>query len=217
MYQPPHFRQQDTDALFVFIQQNPLGLLITSGTGGLIANPLPFYLRRRSAENEADCLLVHLARANPQWKALEAGDEVLVSFMGSDHYITPNWYATKQETGKVVPTWNYQIVQVRGKATVHQDATWLMQQVSALTDQQEVNQPRPWAVEDAPETFLQAQMRGIVGITLEITAIDGKLKASQNRNEADYTGVINGLEAEETDTAKKMADLVREGVRGRKD
>ncbi|MBB4952567.1 transcriptional regulator [Agrobacterium vitis] len=209
MYQPPHFRQQDTDALFALIEQNPLGLLITSGTGGLIANPLPFYLRRRTVESEADCLLVHLARANPQWKAIQAGDEVLVSFMGADHYITPNWYATKQESGKVVPTWNYQIVQVRGKATVYQDATWLMQQVSALTDQQEATQPRPWAVQDAPEAFLQAQMRGIVGIEISITAIEGKLKASQNRNEADCTGVRNGLEAEGSDAGKKMAELVR--------
>jgi transcriptional regulator len=209
MYQPPHFRQNDTEALFAFIQQNPLGLLITSGTGGLLANPLPFFLRRGTAEGEPDCLLVHLARANPQWKAIEAGDAVLVSFMGADHYITPGWYATKQETGKVVPTWNYQIVQVRGKATVHQDASWLMQQVSALTDQQEENLPRPWAVKDAPENFVQTQMRGIVGISLEITAIEGKLKASQNRNEADYTGVIHGLEAEGTETAKTMADLVR--------
>lgn len=209
MYQPPHFHQTDNEALFAFIQHNPLGLLITSGSGGLIANPLPFLLRRSTTENEANCLLVHLARANPQWKAIEAGDEVLVSFMGTDHYITPNWYATKQENGKVVPTWNYQIVQVRGKATVHQDASWLLRQVSALTDQQEADLPRPWAVQDAPETFVQAQMRGIVGVEIQITGIEGKLKASQNRNEADYTGVIEGLEAEGTDAANTMANLIR--------
>ncbi|HBF29429.1 FMN-binding negative transcriptional regulator [Rhizobium sp.] len=209
MYQPPHFRQHDIEELFAFIRQNPLGLLITSGTGGLIANPLPFFLRRGTTETEADCLLVHLARANPQWQAIEAGDEVLVSFMGADHYITPNWYATKQETGKVVPTWNYQIVQVRGKATVHQDASWLMQQVSALTDQQEESVPRPWAVQDAPEVFLTAQMRGIVGIELMISSIEGKLKASQNRNQADVNGVITGLQAEGTEAAQAMAGLVR--------
>lgn len=212
MYQPPHFRQNDQEALFAFIRQHPLGLFITSGSGSLLANPLPFVLRRGIADGEADCLLVHLARANPQWKALEAGDEVLVSFMGADHYITPAWYATKQETGKVVPTWNYQIVQVRGTATVHQDANWILQQVSALTDQQEANLPNPWAVGDAPDTFVQAQMRGIVGIEIQITAIEGKLKASQNRNEADYTGVIKGLEAEGTEAAKAMADLVRTAV-----
>ncbi len=209
MYQPPHFRHDDPEALFAFIQHHPLGLLITSGSGGLLANPLPFLLRRSSTETEPDCLLVHLARANPQWQAIEAGDEVLVSFMGADHYITPAWYATKQETGKVVPTWNYQIVQVRGKAKVYQDANWLLQQVSALTDQQEANLASPWAVSDAPENFVQAQMRGIVGIEIQITTIEGKLKASQNRNEADYTGVIKGLETEGTDAAKAMADLVK--------
>jgi transcriptional regulator len=214
MYQPPHFRQTDTDALFSFIKRNPLGLLITTGSGGLIANPLPFIVRRRSDDSGTDCLLAHMARANAQWKAIDAGDEVLVSFMGPDHYITPNWYATKQETGKVVPTWNYQAVQVRGKATVHQDASWLMQQLTALTDQQEANVPRPWAVQDAPETFVQAQMRGIVGIELEITAIEGKLKVSQNRNAADYNGVIKGLEAEGTEAARDMASLVRGATQG---
>lgn len=209
MYQPPHFRQTDAEALFSFITHHPLGLLITAGSAGLIANPLPFIVQRRETPEGIDRLLAHMARANAQWKAIEAGDDVLVSFMGSHHYITPNWYATKQDTGKVVPTWNYQTVQVRGRAKVHQDASWLLQQLTALTDQEEAGEPKPWAVQDAPESFVAAQMRSIVGIELDITAIEGKLKVSQNRNAADYNGVIKGLEAKGNQAAADMADLVR--------
>ncbi|OLP44096.1 FMN-binding negative transcriptional regulator [Rhizobium oryziradicis] len=217
MYQPPHFRQIDTEDLFSFIAHHPLGLLISAGSAGLIANPLPFIVRRSKNENGTDCLLAHIARANAQWKAIDAGDEVLVSFMGSHHYITPNWYATKQDTGKVVPTWNYQTVQVRGKATIHQDPDWLLKQLTALTDQQEASEPRPWAVQDAPESFVAAQMRGIVGIELEITAIEGKRKVSQNRTAADYNGVIAGLDAKGTQTAADMAALVRKATADKPD
>ncbi|THF53574.1 FMN-binding negative transcriptional regulator [Allorhizobium terrae] len=217
MYQPPHFRVNDTEELFSFISHHPLGLLISAGSAGLIANPLPFIVRRSQNEGGTDCLLAHMARANAQWKAIEAGDEVLVSFMGNHHYITPNWYATKQETGKVVPTWNYQTVQVRGKASIHQDPDWLIQQLTALTDQQEADEAKPWAVQDAPESFVAAQMRGIVGIELSITAIEGKLKVSQNRNAADYNGVIAGLEAKGSDSAADMAEMVRKATTAKPD
>lgn len=209
MYQPPHFRQTETEALFGFIERNPLALLVTAGSGGLIANPLPFFLRRGGDGDDKDRLIAHMARANPQWKAIEAGDEVLVSFMGADHYVSPNWYPTKQESGKVVPTWNYQIVQVRGTATVHHDAAWLLDQVRRLTDQQEAKGNHPWAVEDAPEPFVTAQLRGIVGLELAISSIEGKLKASQNRDEADRMGVLQGLEAEGKPQADAMADVMR--------
>ncbi|MVA18087.1 FMN-binding negative transcriptional regulator [Agrobacterium vitis] len=208
MYQPPHFRQTDHEALCQFIVAQPFGLLITSGSGGLLANPLPFFLLR-SNDTQPDRLLAHMARANPQWQAIHAGDEVLVAFMGSDHYISPNWYPSKQETGKVVPTWNYQTVQVRGMAKAHQDPAWLQAQVRLLTDQMEASGPRPWAVDDAPDNFVAAQMRGIVGVEVQISHLEGKLKASQNRTDIDRQGVLDGLGEQATPQAEAMAALMR--------
>ncbi|MUO78232.1 FMN-binding negative transcriptional regulator [Agrobacterium vitis] len=209
MYQTPHFRQTDHDALFSFIESNPLGLLITAGSGGLIANPLPFFLRRAGNAQGQDCLIAHMARANPQWQEIEAGADVLVSFMGADHYVSPNWYPSKQESGKVVPTWNYQTVQVRGSMRTHHDPAWLLSQVRLLTDQQEASELHPWAVDDAPEKFVAAQMRGIVGVELEIASLEGKLKASQNRTDIDRQGVLDGLGGQQTPQADAMAALMR--------
>ncbi|MCM2290904.1 FMN-binding negative transcriptional regulator [Allorhizobium sp. BGMRC 0089] len=206
MYQPPHFRQTEIDTLHAFIRQHPLGLLISSGTAGLLANPVPFFLK--SEPDGKTSLIAHLARANPQWQALEKDVEALVVFMGPDHYISPGWYRTKQETGKVVPTWNYQLVQVRGHVRVHHDSDWLRHQVKLLTDQQEADHPRPWALEDAPEPYVAGQLKGIVGIEINVTLIEGKLKASQNRNEADRDGVRNGLLEKDTGSASIMAALV---------
>jgi transcriptional regulator len=138
------------------------------------------------------------------------GSSVLVVFQGADSYITPSWYETKRETGKVVPTWNYTMVQVRGTAQVVEDQEWLARQISDLTGIHENNRPDPWAITDAPDAFIQSQIKGIVGIEIAITAIDGKWKASQNRPMADRAGVVQGLEAEgKTTSALEMARLVR--------
>ncbi|MDQ0457041.1 transcriptional regulator [Rhizobium paknamense] len=197
-------------ALLAFIEQNPLGLLISSGSAGLMANPVPFFLRRG---DQGLTLVAHLAKANPQWKALTDEAEILVVFSGTDHYVSPGWYATKQETGKVVPTWNYQLVQVRGTARIHQEPEWLLAQVSQLTGQYEDHRDQPWAVTDAPAPFVAAQLKGIVGVEIAVTAIEGKLKASQNRNAADQQGVLQGLRQEETAEAHAMAELMlRSGV-----
>ena len=123
MYQPPHFREEDLAAQHALIRAHPLGLLITAGDAGLTANLLPFHLE--PALSAKGTLQVHMAKANGQWREIEAGAPVLVVFQGADAYITPSWYATKRETGKVVPTWNYAIVQVRGTARVMDDAEWL--------------------------------------------------------------------------------------------
>ncbi|MGG7516635.1 FMN-binding negative transcriptional regulator [Allorhizobium undicola] len=208
MYQPPHFRMSDDAALLSFIEGHPLGLLISSGASGLIANPVPFFLRR-SEEGEGACLVAHLAKANPQWQILAQGAEVLVVFSGANHYVSPGWYATKRETGKVVPAWNYQLVQVRGHARVHHDPEWLLAQVEQLTGQKEAHRQEAWAVNDAPEAFLAGQFKGIVGIEIEITSLEGKLKASQNRSPADREGVVSGLEREETPEAAAMLNLMQ--------
>jgi transcriptional regulator len=133
----------------------------------------------------------------------------MVVFQGPQAYVTPGWYATKAETGKVVPTWNYAIVQVRGSARIIEDPAWLRTQIGALTRENENSRSQPWAVDDAPPEFVAAQLKGIIGIEIDIETIDGKWKVSQNRPLADRQGVADGLDAiDRTDTAE-MADLVR--------
>jgi len=208
MYQPPHFREDRREVQHALIRNHPLGLLISSGEGGLLANPIPF--RLVNTDLGVGTLQAHMARANPQWRALAAGAEVLVVFQGADHYVTPSLYETKRETGKVVPTWNYAIVQVRGTVRVIEDSQWLRALVGRLTDGHESRRMIPWAVDDAPDDFITAQLKGIVGIEVQITAIEGKWKVSQNRNEADRLGVAEGLEAEASGAAAAMAAMVRE-------
>lgn len=207
MYQPPHHREDRREVQHALIRSHPLGLLISSGEGGLLANPIPFRLVK--TEVGLGTLQAHMARANPQWRALSAGAEVLIVFQGADHYITPSWYETKRETGKVVPTWNYAIVQVRGTVRVIEDSQWLRAQVDRLTDGHESRRMIPWAVGDAPDDFITAQLKGIVGIEVQITAIEGKWKVSQNRNEADRRGVAEGLDAEGSEAAGAMAAMVK--------
>ena len=209
MYQPPHFRETRLDVLHGLIRSEPLGLLVTNGPDGPVANPLPFLL---DADTPNGTLRAHCARANPVWREIQANPDmpVLVVFQGPQAYVTPSWYATKQETGKVVPTWNYVIVQARGYAEVFEDADWLSKQIRNLTESHEATREKPWAVDDAPADFVAAQTRGIVGIRIEITAIEGKWKVSQNRPAEDRTRVAAGYDdAERPD----MAGLVRERSR----
>jgi transcriptional regulator len=207
MYQPPQFREDDLATQHALIRAHRLGLLITAGAGGLIANPIPFHLN--DGLSPKGTLQAHVARANPQWKDIRDGATALVVFQGAGHYITPSWYATKQETGKVVPTWNYAIVQARGPIRAIEDPAWLRAQIEALTGENEVARAEPWAVSDAPAGFVDAQLRGIVGIEMEIAEIDGKWKVSQNRPASDRQGVVEGLQQEASAEASDMAALVR--------
>lgn len=206
MYQPPAFRETDLETQQAFIAAHPLGLLISSGEG-LLANPIPFLLYRE--EGSLGTLRCHMSRANPQWKALLAAPEVLVVFQGTEHYITPSWYPQKAVDGKVVPTWNYAIVQARGAARIIDDAAWLHANVSALTNQHEGSRQKPWAVSDAPDAFIAGQLKGIVGIEIEVAHIDAKFKASQNRPELDRVGVAHGLASESDAEAPAMRELVK--------
>ena len=205
MYQPPHFREDDLGVQQALIRAYPLGLLITAGASGLIANSVPFHLDADASEKGT--LRLHLARANGQWRDVAAGAPVLAVFQGADSYITPSWYQTKAESGKVVPTWNYAVVQARGPARVIDDAAWLLAQINAITGQQEGQREQPWSVGDAPEDFIRAQLKGIIGIEIEITAIEGKWKVSQNRPVTDRESVAKGLD-EMADQAE-MQELVR--------
>ena len=197
MYRPPAFREDRPALLHAAIRAHPLATLVTHGPSGLTANLVPFTLV------EGDLLRAHLAKANPQLADLRAGGEALVIFQGPQAYVTPAWYPSKQEHGKVVPTWNYILVQARGRPRVIDDAGWLRAQIDALTALQEAGQPEPWAVTDAPPDFVAAQLKGLAGVEIPIDRIEGKWKASQNQPEANRAGVVAGLRAQ--DSASPMA------------
>ena len=204
MYQPPHFKETRLEVQHALINAHPFGLLISSGAEGLEANAVPFVLD--TVAPSLGVLRTHVARANSHWKSLH-GQNVLVVFQGPQTYISPSLYETKRETGKVVPTWNYVMVQVKGVASVHEDHAWLSAQIRALTNKHEAGRAAPWAVDDAPERYIESQMNGIVGIEIPITSIEGKWKVSQNRPEADRRGVAEGLSKEKPNL--DMAGLVR--------
>lgn len=205
MYQPPLFREDRIDVQHDLIRALPLGLLVSAGPGGLLANPLPFFLD--ASVSERGTLRCHMARANPQWRDLAAVEECLVVFQGPQDYVTPSWYATKQETGKVVPTWNYATVHAWGRPRVTEDVEWLRQNIEELTHAREQGRPAPWKVDEAPADFIAAQLRAIVGIEIPISRMEGKWKVSQNRPEADRYGVITGLR-EQGPASEPMARLV---------
>ena len=192
MYRPPAFAEDGIAALHAFVQTYPLGLLITSGPGGLSVNPIPFQL---AFNGDREVLRGHLARANPQLAELGAAD-CLIVFQGPHAYVSPSWYATKAETGKVVPTWNYMIVEAHGRARLIDDPLWLRAQIAALTEGQEASFPDSWTVDDAPADFITGQIKGIVGVEIAVDRLFGKWKLSQNRSEADRAGVIEGLTAQ---------------------
>ena len=208
MYEPPLHRVDDLAKQHALVRERPLGLLISHGPQGLAANAIPFLID--PAGSRLGTLRAHVARANPQWRDLRQNPGALVVFQGPEHYVSPSWYATKRETHKVVPTWNYVMVQARGKARVHEDDEWLSRQIAALTASQEASGDRPWAVSDAPPHFIALQRGAIVGIEIEIADIRGKWKASQNRSAADRAGVVAGLETVGDDAAMAIAAIVRE-------
>jgi transcriptional regulator len=210
LYEPPLHRNENLTELHALVRRRVFGLLISNGAEGIVANSVPFVLD--SAASRLGTLKVHIARANSQWRDLQASPEVLVVFQGDDHYITPSWYETKRETGKVVPTWNYKMVQAKGRSKVMDDA-WLAQQIEELTQTLEQRREKPWAVGDAPADFIAMQRRAIVGIEIEIVDIRGKWKTSQNRTAADRAGVVAGLEALGDEDARAMAEIVRETSR----
>ena len=206
MYLPAHFEESRPEVLHQALHDHPLGLLVTHGANGLAANPLPFLL-----DVEADgsrVLRGHVARANPLWREA-AGTASLVVFQGPQAYVSPAWYPSKAETGKVVPTWNYVMVQARGVLRAVDDAAWLHACVSRITARHEAPRAAPWAVTDAPEDYIATMLRAIVGIEIRVESLVGKWKVSQNRSAADREGVVRGLADAGRDDALAMADLVR--------
>lgn len=208
MYLPAAFREENLETLHALMRAHPLATLITAGAGGLLANLVPFTLVPEATEKGT--LRAHIAKANSQVEALKTAAETLVVFQGPEAYITPSWYASKQEHGRVVPTWNYVVVQARGVPRVIDDQDWLRAQITALTVSQEQNRPAPWSVTDAPEPFITGQINAIIGIEIPISNLVGKWKVSQNRSKADSQGVAEGLRREGVN--EDMATLVARRV-----
>jgi transcriptional regulator len=203
MYRPPAFREDRIEVMHALMRAHPLATLVTGGEHGLMASAIPCLIEADGSE--FGVLRAHLARPNDQLDALRGGAEVLAIFQGPQAYVTPSWYASKAKDGKVVPTWNYATVHAWGMPRVIEDAAWLRAQVARLTAAQERGRAEPWAVEDAPESFIASQLRGIVGVEIPIRRLEGKWKVSQNRSAADRKGVVAGF-AEEGQAA--MAWLV---------
>ena|SRR5690348_4624794 len=191
MYVPAAFAMSHDD-VHRLLSAHGAADLVTSTAEGLLATMLPFVFDPDAGEHGA--LLGHVARNNPQWREAPAG-EALVIVRGPDAYVSPSWYASKSEHGRVVPTWNYVTAHVYGRLVVHDDTQWVEALVRRLTEQREAALPHPWSVDDAPAAFVAGQLRAIVGLELQITRIEAKAKLSQNRPAADVDGVVAGLAA----------------------
>ena len=213
MYQPAHFVESRPEVLQRLIREHPFGLLVTDGTSGLAANGVPFLLDPDPAGGPG-VLRAHVARANPVWKEARSDRDSLVVFQGPQAYISPAWYPSKAEHGKVVPTWNYVIVQGRGTVRFIEDAEWLRAFVARLTDRHEGERAArdggaAWAVTDAPADYVETMLRAIVGVEIVLTSLVGKWKVSQNRPQADRDGVARGLDGVPDSVAAEMARDVR--------
>ena len=191
MYIPAHFAIKHTQDLHAIIRAHPLGALVTLGPEGLDANHIPFELD--ASQGEQGLLTAHVARANPVWEQCQGSVDVLVIFRGNQSYISPNWYPSKHETHRQVPTWNYEVVHVRGRLTVMDEEKFVRGVVARLTREHEVNEPRPWKMGDSPPDYIDGMLRAIVGIEVEIKRVEGKAKLSQNRENRDRLNAADVL------------------------
>lgn len=194
MYRPKEFTEERVPVLHDAIRRAALGTLVTVGADGLEASHVPMLLDPEPAPYGT--LIGHIARANGQWRRTAADTPALAMFLGPDAYVSPAWYATKRQTGRVVPTWNYVAVHASGDVRFFDDAERLLRLVKRLTETHEAGRPEPWTVTDAPPEFIRAQLKGIVGFELPIARLEGKWKLSQNRPAEDRAGAIEGLRRE---------------------
>lgn len=205
MYVPEFFRETRIEVLQRFVTEHPLATLITQTPQGLTANHIP--LRSQLAADGGGQLRGHIARANSLWRELGQDAQVLAVFMGPDSYISPRGYPSKQEHGKVVPTWNYATVHVKGTIRFIEDTAWLRAFVGELTDEHEAAAVEPWKVSDAPADYIEGMLKAIVGFEINVTEVTGKFKGSQNRSAADRGGVHSALSAAGR-SAGELAELV---------
>ncbi|MCF7531602.1 FMN-binding negative transcriptional regulator [Pseudomonas petrae] len=210
MYTPSYFKDEDLASLHGQIEATRLATLVTFDETGLQASHIPLLLE--PTQGPQGTLYGHLAKANPQWKALETGAEALLIFQGADAYISPSFYAAKAEHGKVVPTWNYLAVHAYGRADVFTDPERLLRVVTGLTDKHEASRAEPWAVSDAPADYIEKMLNGIVGFAIPIERLEGKRKLNQNRSAADIAGVSKGLALSQDPSDQKIAQLMSQGA-----
>jgi transcriptional regulator len=212
MYTPAQFKVEDAAEAHALMRAHPFAILVTQGADGMTATHLPTVLKVDAASplGRIEC---HVARPNSQWRTIAADADALMIFQGPNAYIRPGWYPSKAEHGKAVPTWNYAAVHAYGPLRVMSDKAWLLAHVGELSDQQEAPYEARWSTADAPESYLEVMARGIVGLTLEITRFDGKMKMSQNRDLRDRIGVMEGLggrgETRDAETAALVDKLMR--------
>ncbi len=209
MYTPPFNRAEDEAAMRTFVAQARAGWLVTNGKDAApSATYLPVLWR-------ADRVIAHVAKANPHWREITPATPALVIVTGQEAYVSPSWYAAKAEHGKVVPTWNYSAVHLIGLARVHEDTEWVRMAVEELTKEHEQRRAEPWHVTDAPRSYIDGQLGGIVGVELTVTRVEGKAKLSQNRSRADRQGVVDGLRRsgrpDEQGVAEDMATTMGQG------
>jgi transcriptional regulator len=210
MYVPKHFEETRVDVLHGLIRAHPLGALVVMTRNGLDANHIPLEVDPDPAP--FGTLRGHIARANPLWRESAGDAQALAIFQGPDTYVSPGWYATKQQTGKVVPTWNYAVVHAHGSIRFIDDRAWLRAFVQKLTDRHEASRPEPWKVTDAPADYIETQLGAIIGLEMPIARLVGKWKVSQNRPPQDRQGAVEGLSREGGETGAAMARLIRESV-----
>ena len=211
MYLPAQFDEQRVEVMHDLMRSHPLATLVTLGSTGLTANHIPLYLA--PSPEPYGTLQGHVARANPLWHDISSAVEVLAVFHGPETYITPSWYATKKETGKVVPTWNYTVVHAYGTLRVRDDAAWLQTHLAMLTARHESNFAEPWKLTDAPPDFIEKLIQAVVGIELVITKLSGKWKVSQNQPVSNQMSVVHGLQERDAPHVSTMADLVLDAAK----
>jgi transcriptional regulator len=211
MYIPGHFEERDVAVLHALVRSHPLGTWVIAVEGTFVVNHIPFIVDE--TRGECGTLIGHVARANPAWKMASTAGESVVVFQGPQGYITPSWYPSKHEHGKVVPTWNYAVVHAHGTPRVVEDPAWLLEHVKALTGLHESTREAPWHVSDAPADYIGALLKAIVGVEIPIDRLVGKWKASQNRSVPDRHGVVAGLQTIDDDEARRMARLVQERLK----
>jgi transcriptional regulator len=205
MYIPRANQEDRILVLHKLMEDQPFASLITMGSSGLFASHIPMVLEHNGRLGQ---LRGHISRANTQWRDYTPSVEALAIFSGPQHYITPNWYVEKQETGKVVPTWNYVVVHAYGYLKIIEDGEWLMAHLASLTKIHEAGSPVPWKIGDAPADYIAALAKGIVGLEMTIERLEGKWKLSQNRSEQDRSGVAKGLAELNTTESLAMQALV---------
>lgn len=205
MYTPKPFAMDGTEVIRAHIEAHPFAALVVEGDSGIEAVHVPLLLG--AGDGEHGTLRGHIARVNGVFEARLEGSQVLAIFSGPQAYVSPGWYPSKQENPKVVPTWNYRAVHVGGTLHFHEDRDWLLRNVGDLTERFEAGRPEPWSLEDAPQDYIDAMVRGIVGVEIKILKLEGKAKLSQNRPEEDRRGVVDGLrDAGEVALARLMGE-----------